>query len=161
MFIYRLFWKSKDTPRRIKMDVIKKAFPSHSESMIRKRLKPCADFKRTGKDFLSLSLSLSVSLSLCEGLQENEKQILEKCVFRILARSCHSAKRLLRAVLKKEWELFQHMLLSDEQKLTSAQQRLSVNREGQTKRKKLHCLLSVSLPCHFGTRYERENFPCE
>ena len=48
VFIYRLFWKSKDNPRRIKMDVIKKAFPSHSESMIRKRLKPCADFKRTG-----------------------------------------------------------------------------------------------------------------
>ncbi|XP_052795206.1 transcription initiation factor TFIID subunit 1-like [Mya arenaria] len=50
VFIYRLFWKSKDTPRRIKMDDIKKAFPSHSESSIRKRLKLCADFKRTGMD---------------------------------------------------------------------------------------------------------------
>jgi hypothetical protein len=30
------------------MDDIKKAFPSHSESSIRKRLKLCADFKRTG-----------------------------------------------------------------------------------------------------------------
>jgi len=48
VFIYRLFWKSRDTPRRIKMDDIKKAFPSHSESSIRKRLKLCADFKRTG-----------------------------------------------------------------------------------------------------------------
>jgi len=48
VFIYRLFWKSSDTPRRIKMDDIKKAFPSHSESSIRKRLKLCADFKRTG-----------------------------------------------------------------------------------------------------------------
>ena len=48
VFIYRLFWKSLDTPRRIKMDDIKKAFPSHSESSIRKRLKLCADFKRTG-----------------------------------------------------------------------------------------------------------------
>ena len=48
VFIYRLFWKSKDNPRRIKMDDIKKAFPSHSESSIRKRLKLCADFKRTG-----------------------------------------------------------------------------------------------------------------
>ncbi|XP_060584432.1 transcription initiation factor TFIID subunit 1-like isoform X2 [Ruditapes philippinarum] len=47
VFIYRLFWKSKDNPRRIKMDDIKKAFPSHSESSIRKRLKLCADFKRT------------------------------------------------------------------------------------------------------------------
>lgn len=48
VFIYRLFWKSTDYPRRIKMDDIKKAFPSHSESSIRKRLKLCADFKRTG-----------------------------------------------------------------------------------------------------------------
>lgn len=50
VFIYRLFWKSKDTPRRIRMDDIKKAFPAHSESSIRKRLKQCADFKRTGMD---------------------------------------------------------------------------------------------------------------
>ncbi|XP_034174297.1 TATA-box binding protein associated factor 1 isoform X3 [Osmia lignaria lignaria] len=50
VFIYRLFWKSRDTPRRIRMDDIKKAFPSHSESSIRKRLKLCADFKRTGMD---------------------------------------------------------------------------------------------------------------
>ncbi|KAJ8667283.1 hypothetical protein QAD02_008945 [Eretmocerus hayati] len=50
VFIYRLFWKSRDNPRRIKMDDIKKAFPSHSESSIRKRLKLCADFKRTGMD---------------------------------------------------------------------------------------------------------------
>ncbi|XP_065225060.1 transcription initiation factor TFIID subunit 1 isoform X2 [Planococcus citri] len=49
VFIYRLFWRSKDTPKRIRMDDIKKAFPSHSESSIRKRLKLCADFKRTGK----------------------------------------------------------------------------------------------------------------
>lgn len=32
------------------MEDIKKAFPSHSESSIRKRLKLCADFKRTGND---------------------------------------------------------------------------------------------------------------
>ncbi|XP_078034562.1 TATA-box binding protein associated factor 1 isoform X2 [Augochlora pura] len=50
VFIYRLFWKSSDIPRRIKMDDIKRAFPSHSESSIRKRLKLCADFKRTGMD---------------------------------------------------------------------------------------------------------------
>ncbi|KYN38772.1 Transcription initiation factor TFIID subunit 1 [Trachymyrmex septentrionalis] len=50
VFIYRLFWNSTDTPRRIRMDDIKKAFPSHSESSIRKRLKLCADFKRTGMD---------------------------------------------------------------------------------------------------------------
>nr|XP_043897762.1 transcription initiation factor TFIID subunit 1-like isoform X6 [Solea senegalensis] len=50
VFIYRLFWKSKDRPRRIRMEDIKKAFPSHSERSIRKRLKLCADFKRTGMD---------------------------------------------------------------------------------------------------------------
>lgn len=50
VFIFRLFWKSTDTPKRIKMEDIKKAFPSHSESSIRKRLKQCADFKRTGMD---------------------------------------------------------------------------------------------------------------
>ncbi|KAG8144715.1 hypothetical protein E2320_013173 [Naja naja] len=50
VFIYRLFWKSRDRPRRIRMEDIKKAFPSHSESSIRKRLKLCADFKRTGLD---------------------------------------------------------------------------------------------------------------
>ena len=32
------------------MDEIKKAFPAHSESSIRKRLKPCAEFHRTGHD---------------------------------------------------------------------------------------------------------------
>lgn len=48
VFIYRLFWKSPDNPRKIRMDHIKNAFPAHSESSIRKRLKQCADFKRTG-----------------------------------------------------------------------------------------------------------------
>lgn len=50
VFIFRLFLSSKDVPKRIKMEDIKKAFPSHSESSIRKRLKQCADFKRTGMD---------------------------------------------------------------------------------------------------------------
>lgn len=49
-FIYRLFAKSSDHPKRIKMEEIRKAFPSHSESSIRKRLKLCADFNRTGPD---------------------------------------------------------------------------------------------------------------
>ncbi|RDD46850.1 Transcription initiation factor TFIID subunit 1 [Trichoplax sp. H2] len=48
VYIYRLFAKSTDNPKRIKMDAIKKSFTSHSESSIRKRLKLCADFKRTG-----------------------------------------------------------------------------------------------------------------
>ncbi|OBS83717.1 hypothetical protein A6R68_22320, partial [Neotoma lepida] len=70
VFIYRLFWKSKDRPRRIRMEDIKKAFPSHSESSIRKRLKLCADFKRTGHqcDYLS---SLAVSLYPFPGMDSN------------------------------------------------------------------------------------------
>lgn len=46
------------------MDDIKKAFPNHSESSIRKRLKLCADFKRTGgfnydnKDLFLIQLTL-------------------------------------------------------------------------------------------------------
>lgn len=36
------------------MEDIKKAFPSHSESSIRKRLKLCADFKRTGRQESSM-----------------------------------------------------------------------------------------------------------
>ena len=54
VFIYRLFWKSRDNPKRIKMDDIKKAFPAHSESSIRKRLKPCAEFHRTGAIHLDI-----------------------------------------------------------------------------------------------------------
>ncbi len=37
VFIYRLFCRSRDNPKRIKMDEIKRAFPAHSESSIRKR----------------------------------------------------------------------------------------------------------------------------
>lgn len=48
VYIYRMFRKSPLEPKRIKMDDIKKAFPLHSESSIRKRLKSCADFNRTG-----------------------------------------------------------------------------------------------------------------
>lgn len=48
VYIYRMFWRSALEPKRIKMDDIKKAFPLHSESSIRKRLKQCADFNRTG-----------------------------------------------------------------------------------------------------------------
>ncbi|CAH8845943.1 unnamed protein product [Trichobilharzia szidati] len=50
VFILRLFLRSTDEPKRIKMEEIRKAFPNHSESSVRKRLKICADFKRTGSD---------------------------------------------------------------------------------------------------------------
>ncbi|VDD79558.1 unnamed protein product [Mesocestoides corti] len=49
VYILRLFLKSTDEPKRIKMEEIRSAFPNHSESSVRKRLKICADFKRTGK----------------------------------------------------------------------------------------------------------------
>ena len=48
VYILRLFLKSTDEPKRIKMEEIRSAFPNHSESSVRKRLKICADFKRTG-----------------------------------------------------------------------------------------------------------------
>lgn len=69
VFIYRLFWKSRDTPKRIKMDDIRKAFPSHSESSIRKRLKLCADFKRTGNGMSSPFLSFSLLLNFLESVE--------------------------------------------------------------------------------------------
>jgi transcription initiation factor TFIID subunit 1 len=47
-FIYRLFWASRDTPPRLKMEDIKSAFPHYAESSCRKRLKGCSDFKRLG-----------------------------------------------------------------------------------------------------------------
>nr|XP_023018958.1 transcription initiation factor TFIID subunit 1-like [Leptinotarsa decemlineata] len=50
VFIYRLFWRSKDIPRKIKLDDIKRVFSSYSEYSIRKGLKLCANFKRTSMD---------------------------------------------------------------------------------------------------------------
>lgn len=51
VFLYRLFRESDESPRRIKMDVVRRAFPPSviSESVIRKVLKTCADFKREGE----------------------------------------------------------------------------------------------------------------
>lgn len=53
------------------MDDIKKAFPSHSESSIRKRLKLCADFKRTGEQTNNLLINdfkLFCTPALMEGV---------------------------------------------------------------------------------------------
>lgn len=49
MFLYQQFQESEDTPKRLKMEVVKKAFPFMSESVSRKILKTCADFKREGE----------------------------------------------------------------------------------------------------------------
>jgi transcription initiation factor TFIID subunit 1 len=50
LFLYKLFRESDDSPPRIKMEAVRKAFPpaAMSESVIRKVLKQCADFKREG-----------------------------------------------------------------------------------------------------------------
>ena len=55
VYIYRLFSRTlhrgyESQQSKIKMEDIRKAFVTHSESMIRKRLKICAEFQRTGKD---------------------------------------------------------------------------------------------------------------
>ncbi|XP_015906224.1 transcription initiation factor TFIID subunit 1 [Parasteatoda tepidariorum] len=48
VFIYRLFWQSPEAPRKIRIEAVKKAFPSIREFSIRKRLNQCATFQRTG-----------------------------------------------------------------------------------------------------------------
>ncbi|CAI5438375.1 unnamed protein product [Caenorhabditis angaria] len=49
-YIYRLFWASEHQPRRLRMEDIKNAFPQYVESNIRKRLKQCSTFTRSGQD---------------------------------------------------------------------------------------------------------------
>jgi hypothetical protein len=55
------------------MDDIKKAFPSHSESSIRKRLKLCADFKRTG--IAILLVAMKSESEKCKLIQISMKDI--------------------------------------------------------------------------------------
>lgn len=50
VFLYRLFLNSTVQPKKIRMEEVRKAFPALSEGSIRKRLKQCAEFKRTGID---------------------------------------------------------------------------------------------------------------
>lgn len=50
VYLYRLFLQSTENPKKIRMDEVRKAFPTQSEGSIRKRLKSCAEFKRTGID---------------------------------------------------------------------------------------------------------------
>jgi len=49
IYIYRLFLQSNETPRRIRIEDIKRVFPRLAESSIRKRLKTSAEFRRTGR----------------------------------------------------------------------------------------------------------------
>ena len=58
--VYRLFWREGSAqegrpegrpdaaPRQIRMEEVREAFPQYPESSIRKRLKLCADYRRTG-----------------------------------------------------------------------------------------------------------------
>eukprot|EP01134_Creolimax_fragrantissima_P006322 CFRG6322T1 len=48
--ISRLFKCQKDKEKKVKIEDIKAAFPIHSETSIRKKLKACSDFKRGGND---------------------------------------------------------------------------------------------------------------
>lgn len=69
-YIFRLYWKSRDNPPRIKMEDVRKAFPQNAENSIRKRLKISSDFKRTGGSFVDFptfgshqeKIKLSISL---------------------------------------------------------------------------------------------------
>ncbi len=50
-YVFKLFHMSKDDPKRIRFEDVKRAFPQHLESSIRKKLKVCAEMSRqTGKD---------------------------------------------------------------------------------------------------------------
>ena len=62
LFLYKLFRESDDVPPRIKMDAVRKAFPpaAMSESVIRKVLKLCADFKREGAPIFSNDCDISL-----------------------------------------------------------------------------------------------------
>eukprot|EP00124_Ichthyophonus_hoferi_P000431 Ihof_evm2s16 gene=Ihof_evmTU2s16 len=48
--IYRMFKAQSDKEKRIKIEEVRAAFPNHSETSIRKKLKQCSDFKRRGND---------------------------------------------------------------------------------------------------------------
>ncbi|KAF0992521.1 hypothetical protein HZS_5209, partial [Henneguya salminicola] len=45
-YIFRLFMKNKDKPKRLKIASVRRAFKQHSENSIRKRLKTCAHYFR-------------------------------------------------------------------------------------------------------------------
>ena len=49
-YIYRLFKKKTNSQQRLRIADLCNAFPNHSETSIRKRLKEIADFQRTGDD---------------------------------------------------------------------------------------------------------------
>lgn len=46
LYIFTLFMKCKETPKKIKIASVRKAFKQHSENGIRKRLKMCSDYIR-------------------------------------------------------------------------------------------------------------------
>lgn len=50
LFICRLFWKSKDNPKSLKMEDLRRAFPSQSEVYLRRRLSQWSEFHRVGNE---------------------------------------------------------------------------------------------------------------
>ena len=65
VFLYRLFQESDDNPKKLKMELVRRAFPPSvmSESVVRKVLKLYADFRREGEKYLMNDLS-SILISL-------------------------------------------------------------------------------------------------
>ena len=51
-YAYRLFWENDDKPRKIRLEDIRSVFPPsvYPESVLKKRLKHCAEFKKIGSE---------------------------------------------------------------------------------------------------------------
>ena len=133
VYIYRRFWSSKDNPRRIKMEEIKKAFPSHSESMIRKRLKLCADFKRTG--MLTYLKSRHVYLyknksknSWCSSNIRCLMKVQKKCSILSISFSMSSKREVQSSILAADID---HCLKTSSIDLYESQKRLAVSSKAQ------------------------------
>lgn len=80
VFLYRLFLNSTVQPKKIRMEEVRKAFPALSEGSIRKRLKQCAEFKRTGIDSNWWVLSSDYRLPTEEEIRAHVKPE-EACAF--------------------------------------------------------------------------------
>lgn len=77
VFLYQHFQESEDSPKRLKMEVVRKAFPFMSESVSRKILKTCADFKREGE---WVSETATCNCTHCPGLLQAMRMVGGSCV---------------------------------------------------------------------------------
>ncbi|GAM23222.1 hypothetical protein SAMD00019534_063970 [Acytostelium subglobosum LB1] len=69
-FIYRMFMKKSNVQKRLKISDVCNAFPTQSETSIRKRLKDCSDFQRGGDDSGSWTVKDNFLLPTEEELQK-------------------------------------------------------------------------------------------